>query len=336
MTENPDLYCGNIIKSRIRLARNVNGLPFFIKDVKVANQVTHEVATALFKEERFNVYKMSELSTIKRESLKERHLISEALIKNSVTGACLINDSLTVSVMLHEEDVIREQCILSGLRLFEAYKKLNHIDDEISKRLDVAYDEKLGYLTACPTNVGTGMRASVMMFLPALSESGKIKHLMAKVIDLGFTVRGIYGEGSFSEGGIYQISNEMTIGLSEYEILESVSDTVLEICREERKLEEELYIKNEIKTTDKARKSFGVLTNALTLTYEELLFHLQNVKLGAMLGLINIDKIEELDELLLSCRKSVILDDFGKNLTETELEIKRAEITRNKLLKIKE
>lgn len=336
MTENPDFFSGNIIKSRVRLARNVKGLPFFIADKKTADSVTHEIATALFREETFNIYKIKELSKIKIESLKERHLISEALIKNAFSGACLINEQGTISVMVHEEDVIREQCILSGLRLFEAFKKINRIDDEISKRLDFAYDEKLGYLTACPTNVGTGMRASVMMFLPALSESGKIKKLASKVIDLGFTIRGIYGEGTNSEGRIYQISNEMTLGLSEYEILESVSDIVLEFCREERKLEEELYIKNEINTTDKARKSYGLLTNALLLSYEELLFHLGNVKLGAMLGLINIDEIEELDELLFSCRSSVILDNFGNNLNEMEKNIKRAEITRNKLLKIKE
>ena len=213
MTDNFDFLSGYVIKSRVRLARNFSGLPFFIEDEQTASRITEKISLSLYKIDDFTLYKMSELSSVKKASMKERHLISSALVKNSKTGACLINKDQTVSIMIHEEDVVREQCILSGLRLFEAYKKLSIIDDEIEKQTAYAFSEKLGYLTACPTNVGTGMRASVMVFLPALTQSGKIKRVINSAYKLGLTVRGIYGEGSDSEGFVYQISNEITLGL---------------------------------------------------------------------------------------------------------------------------
>lgn len=335
MTENSDFLSGYIIKSRVRLARNFEGLPFNIKDKTLANKVTEKIKLALFKTDDFTLYKMRDLSSLKKEAMKEKHLISTALIKNEELGAVLINKDQTLSIMIHEEDVVREQCILTGLRLFEAYKKLDFIDDEISKQNSFSFHEKLGYLTSCPTNVGTGMRASVMMFLPALTESGKISKVINSAYKLGLTVRGIYGEGSNSEGSVYQISNEVTLGLSEYEILKRVNDTALELCEEERKEAERLYIKNEITTMDSARKSFGVLTNAVILTYKELLYHLKNVKLGAMLGLIDIADTGKLDELLITLRPAVITEKIGKKSSSLEVEMKRAEITKKVLLNLR-
>ncbi len=335
MTENFDLLCGYVVKSRVRLARNFSGLPFFISNQKKADEITEKIALSLYKIDDFTLYKMSDLTSVKKESMKERHLISNALIKNGKTGATLINKDQTVSIMIHEEDVVREQCILSGLRLFEAYKKLSVIDDEIEKQIAFAFTDRLGYLTACPTNVGTGMRASVMLFLPALTESGKINQVVKSAYKLGLTVRGIYGEGSVSEGFVYQISNEVTLGLSEYEILKRVNDVVLELLKKEREEAETLYIKNEILTMDRARKSYGVLTNAVKLSYKELLSHVSNVKLGSILGLIDIANTNELDELLITLRPAVILEKIGKSATELEVEIKRAELAQKTLLKIR-
>ena len=202
--------------------------------------------------------------------------------------------------------------------------------------IDIAYSEKFGYLTACPTNLGTGLRASVMMFLPALTESGKMKSLINKVASLGLTVRGVYGEGSDAEGYMYQISNEVTLGVSEHEILDQVREAVEDICQLEREESERLYGKNELKTMDKTRKAYGVLTNAVMLNYSEFLGLIAQVKLGAMLGMINISDIEKIDDLIVNVRPANLCLSYGKKLSATDRDLYRAEVVSKMLAKLKE
>ena len=332
---NPDLYAGNIITSRVRLARNLKNMPFSL-DEKSAKEAVKKVNRALVKTDTFNLYFVSNLDEITLEAMKERHLISQNLIENAESGAALINTDESLSIMVNEEDVIREQCFMKGLRLSEAYKRLDAIDDELAKNLDIAFDENLGYLTACPTNLGTGMRASVMLFLPALTESGKIQGLIDEVSELGLTVRGLYGEGSRAEGCMYQISNEITLGISEYDIIKSVEEAVLSICRVERELEEQLYVKRELITMDRAKKSYGVLTNAVLLSYSEYLSHIANVKLGAMLGMINISDTAALDDLTVAVRPANLCVQYGRPLGDTDRDLFRAEKVGKKLSKLKE
>ena len=333
----PELLSGSVITSRVRLARNLKDYPFKVTNVAKAKDIVAKVNRALVKCDTFNLYYMSNLSSIQLEAMKEGHLISQALIDNKECGACLINKDKSLSVMVNEEDVIREQCFLKGLSLTEAYKKLTVIDDELSKNLNLAFDDRLGYLTACPTNLGTGLRASVMMFLPALTESGKINALIREVADLGLTVRGVYGEGSDAEGYMYQISNEVTLGVSEYEILQEVENTVTQICRAERDEMERIYVKRELKTMDTARKSYGILTNAVMLSYSEFLRHIADVKLGAMLGLISFksdNDIEKIDELIVKVRPASLCESFGKRLNRTDRDILRAEVVSAQLKKL--
>ena len=239
--------------------------------------------------------------------------------------------------MVHEEDIIREQCFMRGLRLTEAYKRLSNVDDELSKNLDFAYSDRFGFITACPTNLGTGLRASVMMFLPALTESGKINDLIEEVSELGLTVRGVYGEGSKAEGYTYQISNEVTLGVSEYDIISQVEKTVEQIVKAEHDLMQSNYLgKNELYTMDRAKKSFGLLTNAVVLTYSEFLEHISKIKLGAMLGVINISDIEKIDDLIVMVRPASICDHYGKKLNSLDRDLYRAELVKNQLLKLKE
>lgn len=334
-TFNPDFYKGNIVMSRVRLARNLKGYPFKISDVMTAKDIVKKVNRALVKADTFNLYYMSNLSEIKLEAMKERHLISQNLIDNRECGAALINQDESVSIMVNEEDVIRQQCFMRGLRLMEAYKRLDKVDNELEKNLDLAFDEKLGYLTACPTNLGTGLRASVMLFLPALTESGKIGALVKEVSKLGLTVRGQYGEGSDAEGYMYQISNEVTLGVSELEIIREVEQTVEDICRAEREEMERLYSKNQLKTMDKARKSFGVLTNALFLSYGEFLSHVAQIKLSAMMGYFDIENIDELDDLIIKTRPANICEQYGKRLSAIDRDLYRAEIVGKKLIKLR-
>ena len=179
------------------------------------------------------------------------------------------------------------------------------------------------------------MRASVMLFLPALTVSGKISALIKEANKLGLTVRGLYGEGSEAEGYMYQISNEVTLGVSEYDIIKEVQNTVEDICRAERIEMERIFVKNELKTMDRARKAFGVLTNAIFLSYGEFLSHVAEVKLGAMLGYINIENVDEIDDLIIKARPANICEQYGKRLSSTDRDLFRAELVGKKLLKLK-
>lgn len=331
-----ELYAGNIITSRVRLARNLSGYPFKIKNVSEAKDIVKKVNRALVKSDTFNLYFTANLSDIKLEAMKERNLISQNLIDNRACGAALINQDESISIMVNEEDVIREQCFMKGFSLTEAYKRLEKIDDDLEKNLPIAFDVNFGYLTACPTNLGTGLRASVSLFLPALTEGGKINALVKECRNLGLTVRGAYGEGSEAEGYTYQISNEVTLGVSEYEIIREVEKTVEDICRAERDEMERLFAKNQLKTMDRARKSFGVLTNAVFLSYSELLTHIANVKLGAMMGLFNLSDISAIDDLIIQSRPANICEQYGKRLSASDRDLYRAEIVSKKLLKLKE
>ncbi len=333
--ENPSV-AGTVIMSRVRLARNLKDYPFQVTDPMIARDIVKKVNRALVKCDTFNLYYSANLNYTTLEAMKERHLISQNLIDNKDCGAALVNQDESISIMINEEDIIREQCFLKGLRLNQAYSRLYAIDEELTKNLDIAFDDRLGYLTACPTNLGTGLRASVMMFLPALTESGKINALAEEVARLGLTIRGVYGEGSSAEGYIYQISNEVTLGVSEYDILREVEDTVLSICRAERDEMERLYIKQELKTMDRARKAYGILTNAVMLDYKEFLTHVAWVKLGAMLGMINISDIEEIDELIIKVRPANLCEEQGKKLSALARDLFRAELVSNKLAKLKE
>lgn len=332
---NPQLFRGSIIMSRVRLARNLRGYPFAVRDVRLAKDVVKKVNRALVKCDTFNLYYMANLSDISLEAMKERHLISQNLIDNRECGAALINRDETLSIMVNEEDVIREQCFMKGFYITEAYNRLSLIDDELAKTLDIAYDENYGYLTACPTNLGTGLRASVMMFLPALTESGKITDLVEEAERLGLTVRGIYGEGSSAEGYTYQISNEVTLGVTEEQILSEVEDAVTRICTAERNESERLYGKRELKTMDRARKSFGILTNAVLLGYDEFLKNLANVKLGAMMGAIEIEEFEKLDDLAVAVRPANLCEQYGKPLSAVDRDLYRAELVGKLLLKLR-
>ncbi len=337
MSVTPDLYVGNIIMSRVRLARNLRDYPFKVTNVNRAREIIKNVNRALVKTDTFDLFYMANIPQMKLEAMKERHLISQNLMDNRDCGAVLINQDESLSIMINEEDVIREQCFMKGLSLKDAYKKLTAVDDELARNLNLAFDKKYGYLTACPTNLGTGLRASVMMFLPALTESRKIGAMIQEVENLGLTVRGVYGEGSEAEGYIYQISNEVTLGVSEYDIISLVQDTVIRICEAERDEMERIYAgRNELKTMDKARKAYGVLTNAILLSYGDFLSYVAQVKLGAILGMININELEKIDELIISTRPANICQQYGKELSAIDRDLYRAEIVGQKLQKLKE
>ncbi len=322
-----------VVSTRIRLARNIEGYPFpsHLKDEKQAREIIRLVTSGLsrldgFDDDQFNVYYMNAVSEEEAQILKENHLISPNLIKNKRASAAIINTDESVSIMINEEDHLREQCILKGFELDTAYKTMAKIDARISNSMKFAYDEQLGYLTACPTNLGTGLRASVMAFLPALTINGVMPRVYRSISRLGLTVRGVYGEGSEAEGYMYQISNEVTLGVTEKEILTQVGDVVKKVAELEEA--ERLNLKkgpSSLEIKDNCMRAYGILTNCAVLATNELLKLAASVKLGACLGYINIDDVSAIDDLVIKMRPANITAAAGRALSPVERDVYRAE-----------
>ncbi len=285
--------------------------------------------------DEFKLYYMDGISDEEALSLKENHLISPNLVKNRKYSAALINSDKSISIMINEEDHLREQCIVKGLDLRLAYNAMSRIDAKISSSMKFAFDEQFGYLTACPTNLGTGLRASVMFFLPALTINGLMPKVVRSISRLGLTVRGMYGEGSEAEGYMYQISNEVTLGVSEEEILSSVEDVVKKVCALEESERSALREgASALDIRDECMRSYGVLTNCVRLTTGELIKLASNVKLGACLGYINLQDVSLIDDLTVKMRASNITAAAGRRLSPVERDMYRAEFTGKYLKKI--
>ncbi len=327
----------SVVSTRVRLARNLEGYPFpsHLKDEKQAKEIIRHVSSGLSRLDEFKLYYMDQISEAQAQALKENHLISPNLIKNRRYSAVLLNREENVSIMINEEDHLREQCIVKGLDLRLAYDTMSEIDTRISQSMKFAYDEQLGFLTACPTNLGTGLRVSVMFFLPALTINGVMPKVVRSVSRLGLTVRGIYGEGSDAEGYMYQISNEVTLGVTEEDILSQVEEVVKKVCQLEETERERLKTgAAALDIQDECLRSLGILTNCAKLTTEELIKYAAGVKLGACLGYVNLDDVSAIDELVVKMRPSNITAAAERELTPLERDIYRAQYTGKYLKKI--
>lgn len=326
-----------VVSTRVRLARNLEGYPFpsHLKDEKQAKEIIRLVSSGLSRLDEFKLYYMDVISDEEASILKENHLISPNLIKNKRYSAALINREESVSIMINEEDHLREQCIVKGLDLRLAYDTMSEIDNRISGSMKFAYDEQLGFLTACPTNLGTGLRASVMFFLPALTINGVMPKVVRSISRLGLTVRGVYGEGSEAEGYMYQISNEVTLGVSEEEILTQVEEVVKKVCElEEVERENIKRSSSALEIKDDCMRSFGILTNCAKLTTGELIKLAANVKLGACLNYVPISDVSAIDELAVRMRPANINVAANRILTPVERDAYRAEYVSKYLKKL--
>lgn len=319
-----------IISSRIRLARNLSNIvfPCKMKSQIEADNVINSVFEVL---DNFENYRVSELDTKVLISLKEKHLISEELCKNLDYGALSLSHDEQISVMINEEEHIRAQCILPGFCLDEALDKLNEIDDLLMEKLSLAYDDNLGFLTTCPSNLGTGLRASVMMFLPALSLTNKIDGLINNLKEKGLTVRGNYGENSDAKGYMFQVSNSQTLGLSESEIIENVKTAVNKICELEQNAREQvLKSKNLVFIKDKIFRAYGTIKYAQVLSCDEAYKLLSQLKFGVALGFFTNLSFELLNELLEEIEPNTLSMIFD-NISEENIDIFRAEYLSSKL-----
>ena len=295
------------VSTRIRLARNFKDYPFpnRLTDPALAQEIVHLVSEELRDVESFRLYRMNNVGEETAQFLRERNLISQDLLKNRAISAVLVLEDESVSVMINEEDHIREQYFMKGFDLETAYERLSGIDDLIASAIPFAYDRQLGYLTACPTNLGTGLRASVMLFLPAAARAGLMRGIAEELSRDGLTVRGAYGEGSGAEGALYQISNERTLGPSEGEILGAVESAVCRLIRTEREERARLLREDRAGIADVVLRSLGILTNCVRLTMREFMRYMANVKLGVALGLLS-GSLEELDGLIMNVRPANI------------------------------
>ena len=262
-----------VISTRIRIARNLADYPFPVRlDNKSKIEVNEKIRDALDGKENLTYTELKTLTRSQIVSLAERHLISPEFASNSDARALLMSDNEDISIMLCEEDHIRIQVMKSGLALKEAYELADKIDTEINQSLKYAFDEKLGYLTQCPTNLGTGMRASVMLHLPALTAKGQIGSLASTVSKLGLTIRGAYGEGMSAMGDLYQLSNQVSLGISEKSAIDNLKTITLQLAAQERAAREEAS--KSIETEDAVFRAYGILKSARILSTKEYEFNL--------------------------------------------------------------
>ncbi len=326
-----------VLSSRIRLARNLEDFVFpvlsSLRDSEaVLNTVQAHVAKHTDDElANLELLLMRDLEPIQKQVLVEKHLISPHLANESENGAVLLSPDESISIMINEEDHLRIQHLGSGLRLKEVLEKANHIDDLLEETLDYAFDEKRGYLTSCPTNVGTGMRASVMMHLPALVISQQLNRIVPAINQLGLVVRGIYGEGSEALGNLFQISNQITLGKSESDIVEDLQGVVLQLIEQERYAREMLLQNSRIQLEDRVYRSLGVLQNSRIIDSKEAANCLSDVRLGIDIGLIDNVSRTIINELTILTQPGFLQQFAGERLTPDERDVRRATLIREVL-----
>ena len=320
-----------MISSRIRLARNIKGIPFTGRmTVEQKNAVctkVKEVASAI-PGYKFDYIDMENVTAIQAGSMVEEHLISVEFANNREGEGLLLDRKHNVSVMINEEDHLRIQVLGRGEKLATLYETASEIDDALDEKLHFAFSEKLGYLTHCPTNLGTGLRASVMMHLPALHESGLINKIINTVSQVGLTVRGMYGEGSEPAGCVYQVSNQITLGISEKDTIERLEDIVRQIARNEAALREKML--ENISIEDRVFRSYGIAREARIMSSQEFMKLMSDIRLGIEGGLLNLDT-KVLDELCIKVQPYTLMLYGGEGMEIRQRDIKRAEIVRDKL-----
>ncbi|MFY4777131.1 protein arginine kinase [Metabacillus sp. RGM 3146] len=326
-----------VLSSRVRFARNIEQFRFpTLSSNEEAEQILHlfeeNYARRTFEDiGEFELVKMNQLQPIEKKVLVEKHLISPNLAEDSPHGGCLLSSNEEVSIMLNEEDHIRIQCLFPGLQLKEALEFANQLDDWIEEEVDYAFDQKRGYLTSCPTNVGTGLRASVMMHLPALVLTRQINRIIPAINQLGLVVRGIYGEGSEAQGNIFQISNQITLGKSEVDIVEDLISVVQQLVSQERSAREAVYQTSQLKLEDRVYRSYGILANSRIIETKEAAKCLSDVRLGIDLGFLKGIQRNILNELMILTQPGFLQQYTGKELAPGERDVRRAALIRERI-----
>ncbi|CAG9610007.1 protein arginine kinase [Pseudoneobacillus rhizosphaerae] len=324
-----------VLSSRVRLARN-------LQEYKFPTLATNEEAALIIQTleqviqdgsplKSLELLKMNELQSLQKRVLVEKHLISPHLAEDSPHAAVLLSENEEVSIMINEEDHIRIQCLFPGLQLVEALQLASQMDDYLEQYVRYAFDEKHGYLTSCPTNVGTGLRASVMMHLPGLILTQQMNRIIPAINQLGLVVRGIYGEGSEALGNIFQISNQITLGKSEDDIVSDLISVVSQLILSERNAREALAKTSNIQLEDRVFRSLGILSNCRIIESKEAAKCLSDVRLGIDMGYIKDISKNILNELMILTQPGFLQQFAGGALRPNERDIRRATLIRERL-----
>ncbi len=324
-----------VMSSRIRLARNLHKVPFpHWANKKQSKEVLDIIQAAVarvdfFKQATF--FTLADMSNTDRQFLIERHLMSYEHAQKTDNKAIIIDSEEIVSIMVNEEDHIRAQVMQSGLNLHECWNIINKIDDSLAKELNFAFLPDWGYLTACPTNTGTAMRASVMLHLPALVMTRQINNVLAAIAKLSFTTRGLYGEGTQATGNLFQISNQVSLGYREEEIIENLNGLIRQIIDQENQAREALLSRNRAMLEDKINRSSGILKSAHIITSQETIELLSMVRLGCDLDMVKDIDRQTVNELFIIIQPAHLQKTENKKLSSEERDVKRAELIRRKL-----
>lgn len=319
-----------VISTRVRLARNIKNFNFENKCSKDDKKHILEKIEGVLPSIGYDLklLRLKDMDNLTKQSLVEKHIISpEFASSDDENCAILINDEENICIMINEEDHLRMQLFGEGIAIEELMNLAIEIDQKLERLVDYAFSEKYGYLTACPTNVGTGLRVSVMVHLPGLAETGNLNKILHIVNNFGMSVRGVYGEGSQSMGNMYQISNNQTLGLTEQEIVKNmklITDKIIEQERVARK-----YLgKNQIGLADKVYRAFGILENARILSSNECIDLLSDVKLGTDMGIISELDDTKIKKLFLYTKPANLQKYYGKVMDSNERDLKRTDIIR--------
>ena len=326
-----------VISSRIRLARNLKCIPFshwankkqkeeVLKKVKQAVTSNTYTKGALF-------LQMADLNNLDKQFLIERHVISREHALRADHKAVVIGDREILSIMINEEDHLRIQVMQSGFNLEQAWRIISRIDQEFEKKLDYACSQEWGYLTACPTNTGTGLRASVMLHLPALVMSKQINKVLQAITKLNLTARGFYGEGTEASGNFFQISNQVTLGHSEEDILDNIGRIIKQVIGHEQNARKVLLDQDRARIEDRVWRSYATLKNAHIITSKEAIDLFSNVRLGIDMGILKGLNLQAVNRIFILIQPAHLQKIEGKALSPQERDIKRAELIRKELEK---
>jgi protein arginine kinase len=328
------------ISSRIRLARNLDAYPFTSRltsaqGIEILGKVKDAVYNSNSEDlESLSYLEIKTLNPMDKQLLVEKHLISPDFAEGDANRAVIVSKDEKISIMVNEEDHLRLQCIFPGMQLETAWQLCSRLDTQLEGKLDFAFDKSSGYLTCCPTNTGTGIRASVMLHLPALAMTGYIKGILETCSKLGVAVRGMYGENSDAAGNMFQISNQVTLGQTEEEIIAGIVNITTQISEQERILRAELYRQSPMRFEDRVFRSLGILKNARIISTEESLKLLSDVRLGIIMGLMTGLELEELNEMMIAVQPAYLQKLSGGQLQPDERDSGRAGLLRRKLASV--
>lgn len=310
-----------VLTTRIRFARNIKGYRFPSNMIsKQKREVLNHIKDAV--KEKYNVLELNNVDDITKKSLVETHVISKELASED-DSAVIIDEKLNITAMVNEEDHLRIQAFEDGFNIDKAYEDITSFDNYLASKVKYAYNDTYGYITACPTCIGTGMRVSVMLHIPALEKVGALNKIFNEISNLGISIRGLYGENTSGEGSIYQISNQKTLGISEKDIIEQVKQVTKYIVKQERKARE--ILKDKIEVKDDIYRSYGILKNAYIISKKEAMRLLSNLRMGITMDEIKDIEIEKVDNIIKNIGKNTLRKNLKEDFAREYENIKRAE-----------